>query len=176
MLIVGEAFSEDLAPRRGLAACSARIEASVILCDTAEVIAADDAEAINTHQGASVAAKGAIREAATTLSDKLLTSILINGAGAQALGRIQIVLAGADFESQIAFEDLLAEIDGVGKEIEELGFIEGSAQIEVVTDDNAKALARKIFRAAKKSGLAIKIVEQSGRRLVIEVDQAVIAK
>lgn len=169
VLITGEAFSEEIANRGPIAVCRARIEIKVILTDTAEDIASDDGHATGEDRASSVAHKKAIREAATACANKLLQRLLVEGAGQQALDRVRIVLTNATFEGQVDFEDLLAEVEGVGEDIEEISFLEGRAEIEVVTQDDAKTLAKKVFRLARKKGFKLKVIEQSGRRLVIDL-------
>lgn len=173
LLIVGEGFSQDVPVDRSLvgasAGCRARIEARVIQCDTADILTANDGEGGGVDLSPAVAAKAALRSAAAKMADKMLADLLVNGHGQASRGRIRIVLAGADFESKLLFRKMLEGITELVAEAEEVSFQESRAEIDVVTTATSAKLAEEVFLKARTQGLRLKVLEQSGRRCVLEI-------
>lgn len=172
LLLIGEAFSQDATPIAAAAACRARIEARIIMCDTGDILAAGDAEAGAQDASPAVAAKAALRNAATILFEKLVTDILVQNTGAQARSRVRVVLAGADFEQKLTFKGVLEGLKEIVSETEEVSYLEARAEFDVVTAASSAKLAEVVFLAAKKQGLSLKVVEQSSRRCVFEMRMA----
>jgi hypothetical protein len=173
LLLVGEAFSQDVPVDRSLvgnsAGCRARIEARVIQCDTGDILTANDGEGGAVDLSPAVAAKAALRTAAGKMAEKMLADLLVNGHGQASRGRVRIVLAGADFESKLLFRKMLEGMKEIVAEAEEVSFQESRAEIDVVTSVTAGKLAEEVFLKARGEGMKLKVLEQSGRRCVIEV-------
>lgn len=173
LLLVGEAFSQDVAPdpliSGGLPTCSARIEARIIRCDTGEIVAADDGQGRAVDHSPAVAAKAAIRDAAKRMSEKLIVTMLKPRQPGSA--KIKIVLAGADFDLKLQFEELLNSIPDTITAVEEISFLDSRAEMEAVTSATGAQVAKAIFLAAKKLGMKLKVVEQSSGRCVFEIAQ-----
>jgi hypothetical protein len=172
LLLVGEAFSQDVNPGRiagnNMRACRARIEGRIFLCDTGEILAINDGEGGATDLSSAVAAKAAIRDAARKFSEKILNRLLVADTGGKAQERIRVVLSGADFERKLQFQQLLASLDDTVTNVEEISFMEGRAEMDVVTTASSADFARQVFLAGKDQGIAVKVVEQTHRRCVFE--------
>ncbi len=169
LLLIGEAFSQDVRPATRAAACRARIEARILQCDTAEILSAGDAEAGAEDSAPAVAAKAALRNAATVLFEKLVTDLLVRNSGAQARSRVRVILAGADFEQKLLFKRLLEGLKNLILETEEVSFMESRAEFDVVTPATSAKVAEEVFLAAKKEGMNLGVTEQSNRRCVFEI-------
>jgi hypothetical protein len=169
LLLVGEAFSQDVRPVTRAAACRARIEARILQCDTAEILTAGDGEAGAEDSAPAVAAKAAIRNAATTLFEKLVTDLLIRNTGAQARSRVRVIVAGVDFGQKLQFKALLENLKDLVAEIEEISFMESRAEFDIATSATSGKLAEAVFLAAKKEGINLNVSEQSNRRCVFEI-------
>lgn len=178
LLLVGEAFSQDVPVDRSLvgaqSGCRARIEARIIQCDTGDILSADDGEGGATDLSPAVAAKAAIRAAAVKLGDKMLAALVVNNSGKASRERVRIVLSGADFESKLLFKTMLEGMKDQVSEVEEVSFQESRAEIDVVTSATASKLAEAIFLKARSEGLKLKVIEQTGRRCVFEVPAAAV--
>lgn len=170
LLLVGEAFSQDVVNPLpgGPPACRARIEARVIRCDTAEIVASDDGEGGASDLSPAVAAKAAIRDAAKKLSDKLITSLLTANLQASQ-ERITVVLLGVDFDRKLKFLDLLDGMKDTIKDVEERSFIDPRAELELSTSLGTGELAKTLNQAAKAQGISMKVVEQSNRKCVFDM-------
>jgi hypothetical protein len=168
VFIMGEAFSQEVAPVGNMAVCRARIEAQVYLSDTGEMLASTDGEAGASDLASAVAAKVAIREAAKKLSRKLIDDLLTKQLGAQAQRRVKIVLTGATFGQKLEFEELLKSLKDISG-VEELSFAESRAEMEVVSDASAADITKAVFLAAKKQNLSLDVSEQTGRRITFDI-------
>jgi hypothetical protein len=170
LLVVGEAFSQEVQGLGdGQAVCRARIEAKILLCDTGEILASNDAAAGSSDLASAVAAKAAIREAAKVLAGKLIDDLLVKKTATGAQSRIRVILAGADFEKKLQFEELLGSFKETVSSVEEISYLDSRAEMDVVTTITSGELAKAVFLGSKKQGVALKVAEQSSRRCVFEV-------
>jgi hypothetical protein len=168
LLLIGEAFSQDVRSVTPLPACRARIEARILQCDTAEILSAGDGEAGAEDLSPAVAAKAALRKAAAVLYDKLAFDILTRAAPAHS--RVRVILAGCSFEDRLLFKRLLQGLKELLSEIQEISFQDGRAEFDIDTTATSSTLAEEIFLAAKKEKLGLKVAEQSNRRCVFEMN------
>jgi len=168
LLLVGQAFSQDVRPVTRRAACRARIEARILQCDTAEILAAGGAEAGAEDLSPAVAAKAALRNASGRLFEKLVTDLLAANTTDNAR-RVRVVLAGVDFQGKLQFKSLLENMKPLITEIEEISFMEKRAEFDVVTSATSAKIAEEVFLRARKDGLKLKVAEQSSGRCVFEM-------
>lgn len=173
LLLVGEAFSEDVPRDPSLVGnafpCRARVEARIYLCDTAEILSAGDGEAGAVDPAAAVAAKAALREAATKLADKIIADLVVKKLAAHARRSVKVILAGADFEQHLQFKELLEGLTGMVSGVDGTAFAESRAEMDVTTSATSAKLAEAVFLQARKLGMKLKVVEQSNRRCVFQV-------
>jgi len=173
MMIVGEAFSQDVLrdpnTMGNMFPARARIEARLFVIDTGEIISAGDGEGGALDVSPAVAAKAAIRTAATKLANKMIVDIVVNQQGGQALGNMRVSLAGVDFEQKLQFMNVLDEMKEMVTGVEEISYMESRAEMDVATTASAAKFAEEVFLRAKKKGLNIKVAEQSKRKCVFEV-------
>ena len=169
MILVGEAFSQEVAAGpdidRSLSVCRARIEGRIILCDTGEILTINDAEGQAVDLASAVAAKAAIRNAATTFANKLINSLLVQKSGDKAQNNVQLILSGIDFAEKIEFEEVIASLGDAVLGTKDISFREGRAEMEVRSGLSASDLVKKLYIACKKANLNFVVEEQTNRRI-----------
>lgn len=173
VLVIGEAFSQNSTRLEGLDdnkfPTQARIEARVILCDTGEILASGDANAMASEPSSAVSAKASIRNAANDLANKLVQDLLVANRNSAAHSSIRLVLNGADFEHKILLKQILENMHGFVTEVHEISYLENRAEFEITTTYKSSKLLEEIYLKAKSEGLKLKVTDQSAKRCVVEV-------
>ena len=180
LLVVGQAFSQDVLRDPAMMGnsfpCRGHIEAKIFFTDTADILWTGDADGGAMDLSPAVAAKAAIRAAATKMADTMITSLLVDKTGTQARGSIRVVVAGVDFEQKLLFKQVLGDMKELVTEAEEISYLESRVEMDVVTSTTSEKLAEAVFLGAKKQGMKLKVLESTNRRCVFEVPAAAAPK
>lgn len=158
IIVVGEAFSENI-PRTPSArqTCSARVEARAIYTDTGEILAANGKEANAMDATESVAAKKALRRAASLLADDMIKQV-VQGWKSQGESRnIEFFIKGIEYGNLTQIESFLKDQPNVS-DVQRRSFDEGVAIIDIQSNDSPQ----KIADVLADSSFKIKIESMSG--------------
>jgi hypothetical protein len=172
LIIVGKAFSEMGGRIHRMESARGSVEARAIRCDTAEIIAADTAQAGGADISEAVAGKKAVQEAASQLADKLIAKIVKRWGTDIAGGTsVQITLNNITFEELAGFKKFLGDFNGV-QDIQQRSFGGNTAVLEVDYRADAERLA-EVLSSADFGVLKIEIVGLTANRLEMRVEEDV---
>ncbi|MCC7495413.1 MAG: flagellar assembly protein T N-terminal domain-containing protein, partial [Fimbriimonadaceae bacterium] len=131
VLVTGEAFSQDIDPIAGQAACRARLEIKAIDLNTAEVLAAEDQHSTGTDQTSELAGKVALRKAADEIAERFIDMIYRRPMPSAGMARVEITITGfKGFTAADRFKKNLAKLPGVSA-VRQLEFAQGLLKVEV---------------------------------------------
>jgi len=169
IIIVGKAFSETGGRVFRMESARGSVEARAIRCDTAEIIAAGEAEAGGADSSEAVAGKKAVRQAASDLADDLIAQItkrwsadVVGGAS------VQLTINNIGFGPLSGFKKILAKMEGV-QDIQQRSFADGTAVLDVDYRYDAVRLA-DVLAASDFEELKIEIVAVTQNRVELRVE------
>jgi len=169
IIIVGKAFSETGGRVFRMESARGSVEARAIRCDTAEIIAAGEAQAGGADSSEAVAGKKAVRQAASDLADDLIAQItkrwsadVVGGAS------VQLTINNIGFGPLSGFKKTLAKMEGV-QDIQQRSFADGTAVLDVDYRYDAVRLA-DVLAASDFEELKIEIVAVTQNRVELRVE------
>ncbi len=168
IIIVGKAFSETGGKVYRMESARGSVEARAIRCDTAEIIAAGPAEAGGPDSSEAVAGKKAVRQAASTLADDLISQITKRWSADIAGGSsVQLTISNIGFGGLSAFKKTLEDIEGM-QDIQQRSFAGRTAVLDVDYRYDAGRLAETLAATAF-SEFTIEIVVVTQNRVEMRV-------
>lgn len=168
IIIVGKAFSETGGKVFRMESARGSVEARAIRCDTAEIIAAGQAEAGGADSSEAVAGKKAVRQAASALADDLISQItkrwsadVVGGAS------VQLTINNISFGRLSDFKKTLKGIEGV-QDMQQRSFAGKTAVLDVDYRYDAERLAEALA-STDFSEFTIEIVAVTQNRVEMRV-------
>jgi hypothetical protein len=168
IIIVGKAFSETGGKVYRMESARGSVEARAIMCDTAEIIAAGQAEAGGADSSEAVAGKKAVRQAASTLADDLISQITKRWSADIAGGSsVQLTINNIGFGGLSTFKKTLEDIEGT-QDIQQRSFAGKTAVLDVDYRYDAGRLAETLA-ATDFSEFTVEVVAVTQNRVEMRV-------
>jgi len=171
VIIVGQAFSESAADIYSMKSCRATIAVRVIRCDTADILAADEANGSGADIADAVAGKKALSAAAGKLSETIIGQI-VKKWSAEVIGgeSVQLTVNGISFSQLKVLKKYLLNKARI-KEVHQRSFQAGSAKLDLDTKNNAQSLADKLSEASSELGFDLEIVGLTANKVELKVNK-----